>query len=705
MPRANLRSEPGPGRDNFLLNRRLLRLSSRVALVKPAVALPTDDTASLGWRLARFIPIVGILYAGYQILNRWHLRPPQWLPLSAVDRAIPVLPWTVWPYLFLAGCIGLILAAWRRSTFWRAMQALMIGYPIDLLIFAVFPTTYPRVETVPGDGWTQMAFNFLFAVDTPANCFPSGHITAPLIACWALATDFPRARIPLWIAFAGLSVTILTTKQHYVVDLFGGLATGLFGLWISGRLARRSAALNASLVPTPWFNFGAVNVVQFQRDPLGFLARLMRECGPVASCRIAWHPRVVVNDAHLARTILNLPHTASNKRTRSVAAIRRICGESVLTADRDSWFRHRRLVQPAFHRQQVARHVDTMAGLSRAMIEEWTAAAQAGQPVEVTIAMRRLTFRFVCKALFNADPSAEIAQLEACIVHVLEETWRSIRSPLDLAMRSPTRRRRRFQEALAGIDAFVTRMISARRRAPGETADLLSLLLAARDEHGGMLSDEEIRNESVTLLIAGYDTTANALAWAVSELAQHPAVAERLSHEAGAVLNGRLPALADLPALPYARAVFLETLRLHPPIWILERNLEAPVISGEWRLPMGTQVLITPYFLHRLPAHWEKAGAFEPARFVGPGDHAEENPAYLPFGTGPRSCIGKQLSLLEGHVFLATLANAGRFRRVAAVPPETDAGISLRPLGELWMHFEPRTSAARSAASATSVVG
>lgn len=629
-----------------------------------------DSPAPLGWKLKSFGLVVGTLYSGYQITNHWHWRPPVTLPLTWLDRAIPLLEWTVWPYLVLAGCMFLPLLLSDRQIFRRCLTALGCGYSVNLLVFAMWPTMLPR-EGLP-DGWHRTAFAWLYAVDSPANCFPSGHITAPFIAFHALAMEHRRWRGLLWLAFALLCPTILTTKQHYVVDLVGGLATGALGVWLSGLwLGQLQRNQNDPAQPrSPVFNGGLVNLIRFQRDPLHFLAEVNRECGPVVKCRLAWLKLILVNDPAAARAILKLPHHSANKDTRSAACISLVSGRSLLTANGDSWFRLRRLVQPAFHHQRLAGYAAEIERLAGQMIAEWKAAP--GGRVEVGAAMRQLTFRFICRVLLSADPSKEINALEVSINQLLTAVWQSIRSPFDWSLKLPTRNRQQFDAALAHVRGFIQGRLTARRNSGAPSAhDLLAMLMEAcdADTRKGM-SEDEIINECVTLVLAGYDTTANALAWSLTLLAQHQDVAASLRAEPESATDA-----------PYARAVFLETLRLYPPIWIIERNLDEAVTAGPWHFAAGAQLIISPWVLHRSPYHWENPEAFRPERFLDP---AVEHSAFLPFGDGPRTCIGKGLAMMEGVKVLALVGKAGTLAMAGPIP-SPDPGIALRPHGEVWM--------------------
>lgn len=612
------------------------------------------------WRLQWFALVVGPLYGLYQVTNHWPHAERSTLPLTWLDHALPLLPWTVWPYLLLAGCIFLLLLVKDAAVFRRALAALAAGYSINLLIFAVWPTMLPR-DGMP-DGLHGAGFAWLYSMDSPANCFPSGHITAPLIAFHALAVERPQHRWWLWAVFALLCPTILTTKQHYAADLAGGVATALFGLLVTRGMAPLRGAPGR-----PVFNGGVVNLIQFQRNPLRFLESLTRRCGPAVNCRLAWYSMTVINEPAAALAILKLPHTHANKNTRSTGIIKRVAGNSVLTVSGAEWFQRRRLVQPVFHHHRMEAYADMMTALTRQTVEEWLAAP--GGEADAGPLMRHLTFRFMCRVLFSLENAAQTTGLERAMDHLLHSTWQSIQSPFDFLWCLPGRRTS-FEAARAEVCRFIQAQIEARRREPQETPDLLGLLLAATDaDTGERMPETAVVDECITLLIAGYDTTANALTWALILLAQHPEVAARLQVECR---TGRTE---------LARAVFSEALRLYPPIWIIERNLDAPVEAGAWPLPRGARVLISPWVMHRSSDYWEDPAAFRPERFTGDKPLPS---AYLPFGAGPRSCIGKGLAMMEGEIALSVLAAAGLPKLCGAVP-QPDAGVTLRPTVAVMM--------------------
>lgn len=624
-----------------------------------------DSSAPFLWKLKWFALIVGTLYSGYQVTNRWQWREPTTLPLTWLDRQIPFLEWTVWPYLLLAGCIFLLLLLRDRFVFRYSLAAMIFGYSINLVVFTLWPTMLPR-EGLP-DGLHGAGFQWLYSIDTAANCFPSGHITAPLIAFYALTLEHPTKRRWLWLTFGLLCPTILTTRQHYAIDLFGGLATGIFGLW-----AARLWMGEADGSPTrPTFNGGVINLIRFQRDPLRFFQEVTAKCGPVVKCRLAWLNLTIVNDPEAAHAVLRLPPGTSNKKTRSVDLLKRIAGQSLLTANDASWFTKRRLLQPAFHHLRLQAYAKDIRRFTEEAVADWQTAP--GARIEVNHAMRQLTFRIICRLLLGTESPGETREVERSISRLLSTAWHSIQSPLDLHWRLSGSCQKQFAQDLALVRGFILERVVQRRRDQADTGDLISMLIAVRDADTGQgMTDEEIVTECLTLLIAGYDTTANALIWAMVLLAEHPEVGEQLREE---ISTGDTP---------HARAVFMEVLRLYPPIWLIERNIESAVTVGRWKIDAGSQVLICPWALHRSPGHWQEPERFDPSRFLGTGS---EPAAWLAFGAGPRVCIGRGLAMLEGQIILNAIAQAGRFV-LESGPPKPDPGIALRPEGDVWMRFE-----------------
>ncbi len=603
------------------------------------------SSAPLQWRILWTYAIILPLYAGYLLTNHYHWREPTVLPLTAVDRAIPFLPWTVWPYLLLAGCIPLCMFIKARGLFVRTLRAMVLGYSLNLLCFLIFPTALPR-GGLPGDVHGA-GLAWLYSYDSPANCFPSGHITGPGVSMLGLAVAYPRWRGALGLAFILLAPTILTTKQHYFIDLPGGMLTVALGWWASGWCERTPSA------PHPVFNGGLFNLIQFRRSPLVFLEKLSGAFYPYVHCRLAWLSTYLITDAQLAQSVLKLSHTATNKHTRSTSLINRVVGPTLLTLGGDSWFHRRRLLQPAFHAASMGQYESALRASVDELLADWQ-----GKSMAVLPAMRQLTFRFICRVIFAQENAVVTSKLESAVRVLLAQTWQSIESPSDWRLRINQRRRRAFDEALQEVRDYVRQAIHQATVEP-LAHSLLQQLLAMQDaETGERMPHEALVDECLSMMLAGYEATASALAWGVLLLAAHPA-------EADAVRSGGSAA---------ARYAFLETLRLYPAFWLIERNLETPLSTAHGTIPIGAQLLISPWALHRDERLWPQPLQFMPERF-----QAEVMPAaFIPFGAGPRSCIGRGLAMLEGQVVLSMLTQAGELSLSGSFP-EPQAAFTLSP--------------------------
>ena len=428
------------------------------------------------------------------------------------------------------------------------------------------------------------------------------------------------------------------------------------------------------------------NLRAFRRDVLRLLLESARQFGDVVRFRLG--PEIVhlVNHPGHIEHVLQKNQQNYDKRTRSAAKLRGICGESLLTSDGDTWRRQRRLIQPAFHYQRIANFAATMVETTVEMLERWEKLAQEAEPFDLASEMSRVTYTIVGRTLFGADVSANAKEVEGALEVVLEHTYHRLEKLLDLPLNFPSPANRRFQHALGAIDQVVYGIISERRKTGGRKEDLLSMLLEARDEETGQgMSDEQLRNETITLLLAGHETTANALSWTFYLLSQFPEVEDQLRTEVASVLDGRTPVLEELPRLNYTTMVINESLRLYPPIWIYERHAVADDVIEGYHIPAGSTVVISPFVLHRHPVFWERPEIFDPTRFADEALLNRSGPAYLPFGAGPHLCIGNNFAMMEARIILAMVAQRYRIRLRPGHPVEPKPGITLRPRHGLLM--------------------
>ncbi len=368
-------------------------------------------------------------------------------------------------------------------------------------------------------------------------------------------------------------------------------------------------------------------------------------------------PVAVVADPALARTILTRP--SGFGPGRGIEALALTLGQGLLTSNGELHRRQRRLVQPAFHSRRLAAYADDAVGLAAARSQEWS----DGDGVELAGEMSSLTLEFVGRTLFGTDVRDEVAEVSE-VQHSLLAAFPRLMSPAGLLMaRWPTPFRRRLRADIARLDAVVERVIAA-RQASGDTGDVVSMLLAVRDDDSGEgMPHRQVRDEVLTLLLAGHETTAVALTWAWYELSRTPSARAALDAELATPEGARAVADARWDQLPVARAVVAETLRLHPPAYVLSRRPTEDVAVDRYRFRRGTAVIIAPYALHRDPRSWgADAAEFRPARWLdGDGRFDEAAPgqprgAYLPFGAGARMCIGAGFAVMEAVLLLARLA-------------------------------------------------
>lgn len=443
-----------------------------------------------------------------------------------------------------------------------------------------------------------------------------------------------------------------------------------------------------SLAPGPRGHPLWGNLREFRRDVLGLMMESTRRFGDVVRFRLG--PQVVhlLNHPDHAEHVLQKNHRNFDKQTRSAAFIQSVTGESLLTSNGDAWQRRRRLLQPSFHHSNLARFADQMTQATAARLADWQERAGSGEALDIASEMMQLTYTIVGRTLFSTETGPDAERIEQAMRVILPHTFGRLGRILNWPEWLPTPQNRRFRDARRDIDEVVRRIIAEHRQAlaAGQPAqDLLALLLQARDEETGVgFSDDQLRNETVTLLLAGHETTANALTWTFYLLSRHPEAEERLRAEITTVLDGRIPTLDDLPRLAFTKRVLKESMRLYPPIWIIERRVIGDDAVGGFRLPAGSAAVIAPYALHRHPAFWQDPERFDPDRF-GEGTP----PAYLPFGAGPRFCIGSEFALLEAQLILAMVAQSFRLRLVPGHPVEPLPGITLRARHGLRMTLEP----------------
>jgi cytochrome P450 len=433
---------------------------------------------------------------------------------------------------------------------------------------------------------------------------------------------------------------------------------------------------------------------RFRRDPLAFLTALAAR-GPVVEFRLGPQPVFLLTEPDAIEDVL-ITHAAGFAKGRALERARQTLGDGLLTSEGAFHLRQRRLLQPAFHRARVAAYADAMSATAVRVRDGWT----AGVPLDLATEMNRLTLTIVSDTLFGASVGhdSDTARVQQAITDVMEMFDLVMLPFAQWLTHLPLPRMRRYRAARAALDALIYGIIAERRRSGVDRGDLLSLLLHAQDADDGTgMTDRQVRDEVITLFLAGHETTANALAWAWVMLARHPDVEATLHAELAAVLGGAPPAAADVMRLPYTRAVVAETLRLYPPAWTLGRRVLRDYRSGGRDIPAGSLLLMSQWIVHRDPRWWPEPERFDPRRWLGE-QPARPRFAYFPFGGGTRVCIGESFAWSEAIVVLAALAQRWRFVLDPAHPVVPQPLITLRT--RHGVRATPQPVDARVAASA-----
>jgi cytochrome P450 len=421
--------------------------------------------------------------------------------------------------------------------------------------------------------------------------------------------------------------------------------------------------------------FALGQLVEFRRNIPAWQMKLMNEYGDICGAKLGIFPCVLVSSPELAQSVLvdNAHHFT---KSRGLQSLKPLLGEGLLTSEHEFHRRQRKLISPGFHHRRVGSYAGTMASYTDLAQARW----KDGEMIDGSTAMMRLTLAIAGKTMFNADLEKDASEIGDAVTIANRNAIDRLSSLFPFPVPWPTARNRQTEKAVARLDQTVYRMIADRRASGEDPGDVLSMLLSAEEEGSGTkMTDAEVRDETMTLFLAGHETTANALAWALHLLSRHPEVYARLQSEVDGVLGGRLPTLEDIPRLPYALQVFKETMRLYPPAYIIGRMTMRRVALGSHVLPRGMTVFINVYAMHRRAKYFPNPERFDPDRFRPEAEKEMVRSSYLPFGGGPRVCIGNQFALLEGQIVLAVLAQRIRFEAASTREIHTEPMITLRP--------------------------
>ena len=428
--------------------------------------------------------------------------------------------------------------------------------------------------------------------------------------------------------------------------------------------------------------------LELLRDPLGLLRRAARDYGDIVRIPLFFQHRILLNRPDLIEQVLLFQQSKFHKSELIRRATKRLLGQGLLISEGESWRRQRRLAQPAFHRQRINEYAATMVERARTFAGEW----RDGAVIDIAGEMMRLTMEIAVRTLFGTTLSNEAQQVGQAVTFLMRYELRRLRSPVRIPLSWPTPANHRAERAYQFLDSVVYRIISERKSQGGgdDRSDLLSLLMSAVDEDGSQMTPQQLRDETMTLFLAGHETTALTLAWTWYLLSENPAVEALLHEELASVLSGRSPEAAELSRLPFLHAIIHEVLRLYPPAYILSRTSVAPVSLGGYEFPAGTTILMSQWLTHRDPRYFEDPDAFRPERWLDGLEERLPAGAYLPFGDGPRRCIGQGFALVEAALVLATLAQQFSLRLIPGYPVIPEPLVTLRPRNGIRMKIQAR---------------
>ena len=456
--------------------------------------------------------------------------------------------------------------------------------------------------------------------------------------------------------------------------------------WARLLTAIRGSRAVTPLPPGPKGHWLTGNLADFRADRLGFVTRIPKEHGDLVALRFAHYRLFLVSHPELIEQVL--VHQAKHFIKHFALRLNPLLlGKGLLTSEGDFWLKHRRLIQPAFNKNRLAEYAPVMTAAVDRHLRTW----QAGQRREIQAEMMAITLEIAAQTMFGAAAAADAQEVRLALDELQQNFIVRFNSIVQLPLWLPTPLNLRMRRAVRRLDAILYRFIQERRRGGGEKHDLLSLLLRARDEDDGSgMSDQQVRDEAMTLFLAGHETTALALAWTWYLLAQHPHVEEQFFQEVHAVVGQRWPTLDDVPKLKFTEAVVLEGMRLYPPAYIIGREAVDELILGGFRVPRGMTLFMSPWSVQRDERFFKQPLEFRPQRWREESIKQLPKFAYFPFGGGPRLCVGNSFAMTEMILVLAAVAQRFRFTLIPGQVVIPQPTFTLRPHPGIAATITPR---------------
>ena len=448
-----------------------------------------------------------------------------------------------------------------------------------------------------------------------------------------------------------------------------------------------ASTATAIFPPGPKSPIPGVNLIRLRRNPIKFLSQIAKEYGEIVYFKLGPQPIFLVNNPDLIRDVL-VTHNKQFMKGEGLQRAKKLLGEGLLTSEGDFHLRQRRLAQPAFHRQRIAGYGATMVEYAERVSNGW----QSGEEKDIAREMMRLTLAIAGKTLFDADVETEADEIGDALGEAMELFGYLTLPFSQLLEKLPLPIMKRFRAARQRLDETIYRMIRERRQSGEDRGDLLSMLMQARDIEGdgtGM-TDEQLRDEAMTIFLAGHETTANALTWTWYLLSQNPEAETKLHAEIADVLGGRTATSEDYLRLRYTEMVFAEAMRLYPPAWLIGRRALNDYKLNGYHVPARSILLMSQYVMHRNPKYFPEPDRFIPERWTPEAREGRPKFSYFPFGGGPRVCIGENFAWMEGTLVLATLAQKWRMRLIPDHPVGLYPLVTLRPKHGMKMILERR---------------
>ena len=428
------------------------------------------------------------------------------------------------------------------------------------------------------------------------------------------------------------------------------------------------------------------SLIDYFSDMLGFLKRVSDDYGDIVYYKLGTRKMYLLNNPEHIKDVL-VTHNRNFEKSRALKRTKIILGEGLLTNEGEPHIKQRRTIQPVFHHERIKSYGDVMAQYASRVGDGW----KNGELLNIHKEMMKLTLFIVSKTIFDSDMESKSDEIGECLTDLVTLFPQMIFPYSEYLDNLPLPANRRFQIAKDKLDSIIYRLIEERRASPGEKSDLLSMLLEAQDEEGGeVMSDLQVRDEALTLFLAGQESTANSLVWTWYLISTHPEVEKKVHEEVDSVLNGRLPTLDDLGKLSYTQNVFKEALRLYPPAWAVARHVKEDYEVGGYVIPAGADIFMSQYVVHHDPRLFREPDRFIPERWSTNETKDLPRFAYFPFGGGTRRCIGEPFAWMEGVILIATIASKWKMRLVPHQKIVPQALITIRPKNGMNMIMERR---------------